>query len=177
MEVRITKAPKTCQAMTKSGKRCSREVASRYGCTLFCWQHAASYNKKKMCQDPIIKPCKLPDMKQKFPCKRQGTVYWRKKQYRADVDKVERRAPRSSLTNVTPKCERSNLEFPCRKKGTVFVNQKEYDEYKRLRKEKPRGEYKKKDRKIVAKIATEKLNRNPVKTPTKKSGVKRVTFG
>src|SRR6185503_12124304 len=75
--------PKKCQSLTKNKTKCKRVVNCKLGCEYFCWQHAAVYKKGKVCQDPIISPCRVAGKKQYYPCKQRSVIYWNDEQYNA----------------------------------------------------------------------------------------------
>jgi hypothetical protein len=63
--------------------------------------------------------------------------------------------------SIVPKCEPcdDNLSFPCKKQKATFTSKKQFNQYCKLLKAKPSGEYTKSERSKIAKKANKALKR------------------
>ena len=48
-------------------------------------------------------------------------------------------------------------DFPCRYKNTIFFNLKEFRDYRKMKKNRPKGQYRKKEREIIVQFANMEL--------------------
>lgn len=155
---------KICEAITKKGTRCTREVQEKQGCKMYCWQHAYSYKKRGQCVDERIKRCKSSD--RKYPCKKKGVIYRSDEQYENDFE------------GEIEKCKKKKPKFPCTVHRVVVNNRREMNEHQRYResiKEERQGHYLRRDRAKVAERANRELNREKTRLAGKEVA-RRVKF-
>jgi len=130
-------------------------------------------------------------MKQKYPCRRGDVIYWRKKQFRKEYGKPEKRKKGGEKDKkvTIKKCDEHDLIFPCKKRKFIFDTRADYDEYLQS---KIRGPYKREKRERIAKKANIELekdiearrfpagktdkNQSPKIVVKKKTPLKRVMF-
>ncbi len=120
--------------------------------------------KRKNCRKCVAETLKGKLCKRSASCRIGCNYYcWQHAEMRSAGKCKEKKV------HVCKKCGKKKQKYPCVKKRTVFNKKEEKEEYCKLKRDRPKGPYKRGERQMIAILATEKPS-------SKRKGKRKVKF-